>query len=130
MSTQSNAAHARSSLIGLCGFLCFLALWQIIGSFHLVGYTIPPVTEVLRIYGIPYRRMLLLRAAGATSISAGIGFVSGIVLGFVTGALATSIARLRSGLDNLAVVINAVPAIALGPILIILESRILVGFQD
>jgi ABC-type nitrate/sulfonate/bicarbonate transport system permease component len=107
----------------VCGFLLLLMLWQIVGKSGVAGKTLPSLTDVLRVYAVSWRRALLVRAAVATTSSAGLGLLLGSVLGCATAAIARVLPMLSPGLDRLAVVVNALPAIALGPILIVTAGR-------
>ena len=71
----------------------------------------------------PSAEPLLLRAALATASSAGAGLLIGATLGCATALVAQLLPVLSPGLNRLAVVVNAVPAIALGPILIVTAGR-------
>jgi ABC-type nitrate/sulfonate/bicarbonate transport system permease component len=106
-----------------CGFLLLLAAWQIAGKAGVGGKTLPALSDVLRVYTMGWRRALLLPAAAATVSSAGIGLLLGAALGCVTALTAQLLPVLEPGLDRLAVVVNALPAIALGPVLIITAGR-------
>lgn len=107
----------------LAGLLLLAALWEAAGSSHLFGAALPPIATVARVYALPWKRALLLRAASASLTSAGIGLVAGTALGLAVASLAHLVRRLEPGLDRLAVVANAAPAVALGPILIITAGR-------
>jgi len=120
---NSNSSYLRDILYGSAGLLCLLLAWQIVGVSGVAGLTVPPIAAVLAIYSEPPLAALLLRSARATMSSAAFGFVVGAVLGIATALVAHLLPILRPGLDRLAVVLNAVPAIALGPIFIILVSR-------
>jgi ABC-type nitrate/sulfonate/bicarbonate transport system permease component len=113
----------QHTLYQVCGFLLLLAAWQIAGKTGIGGKTLPALTEVLRVYTISWRRALLLRAAAATVSSAGIGLLLGSTLGCLTAFTAQLLPALEPGLDRLAVVVNALPAIALGPVLVITAGR-------
>jgi NitT/TauT family transport system permease protein len=113
----------QRTLYQVCGFLLLLAAWQIAGKAGIGGKTLPAFTEVLRVYTIGWRRALLLRAAAATVSSAGIGLLLGAALGCLTALTAQLLPPLEPGLDRLAVVVNALPAIALGPVLVITAGR-------
>lgn len=113
----------QRALYQVCGFLLLLAAWQIAGKTGIGGKTLPALTEVLRVYTISWRRALLLRAAAATVSSAGIGLLLGATLGCLTALTAQLLPALEPGLDRLAVVVNALPAIALGPVLVITAGR-------
>jgi len=119
----SDSNHLRDLLYGFAGLVCLLIAWQIVGVSGVAGMTAPPIGKVFAIYNKPALAALLLRSARATMFSAVLGFGIGSVLGFATALLAHLLPILRPGLDRLAVVINAAPAIALGPIFIILVSR-------
>jgi len=108
---------------GFIGLLLFLGAWQSIGALHLAGPSIPALTEVLAIFTEPWKLALLGRAAAATLLSAATGLVAGALLGAALAMLAHVVLPLRSGLDRISVVVNAVPAIALGPILIVTVGR-------
>jgi ABC-type nitrate/sulfonate/bicarbonate transport system permease component len=69
------------------------------------------------------RRALLLRAVAATLGSAAAGYCSGLCLGISAAVLAHLVPPLRGGVDRLAVLVNALPVIALAPVLIITAGR-------
>jgi NitT/TauT family transport system permease protein len=119
----SASNYFRNLRYGLTGSLCLLIVWQIVGVSGLAGMTVPPIGKVFAIYKISPLAALLVRSGRATLFSAGLGFGIGTALGLATALLAHLLPILRPGLDRLAVVINALPAIALGPIFIILVSR-------
>jgi len=123
MKTEGTLTPLRRILFRVCGFIVLLALWQIAGKSGVFGKTLPALSDVLRIYTVGHRRALLLRAALATSSSAGLGLLLGAVLGCATALIAQLLPMLSPGLNRLAVVVNAVPAIALGPILIVTAGR-------
>ena len=120
---MNEATPVRRTLHRLAGLALLLALWQLLGASGLAGKTLPTFTSVLHIYALPVRRALLLRAARSTVSSAGLGLVFGAILGCVTALIAQLLPLLSPGLNRLAVVVNAVPAIALGPILIVTAGR-------
>lgn len=120
---NSTQGYARNVLFGALGLLCLLAAWQIVGISGIAGMTVPPLATVLAVYRKAPLAALLQRSAEATLFSAAFGIVVGTMLGGVTAVVAHMVPILRPGLDRLAVVLNAVPAIALGPIFIVLLSR-------
>ena len=105
------------------GALLFLLTWQVIGGLRLAGPSVPAPIEVLAIYFVPWKLALLLRAAQATLLSAAIGLGAGCALGVAVAVVAQLFSPLRRGLDQLSVLVNSVPAIALGPILIVTVGR-------
>lgn len=112
-----------ASLYGLLGLLVFLGAWQIVGSLRLAGPSIPSLTDIWAVYRESWKLALLGRAAAATMFSAALGMSAGCSLGTAVAVLAHLVAPLRRGLDQLSVIVNAVPAVALGPILIVTVGR-------
>jgi ABC-type nitrate/sulfonate/bicarbonate transport system permease component len=104
-------------------FLILLALWQIVGALKLGGPSLPSLSATLAVFQTQWMAALLLRSAAATLREAGSGFLIGGVLGAATALLAYLVPPLRTGLDRLAVLIYALPAIALAPVLIITAGR-------
>jgi NitT/TauT family transport system permease protein len=78
---------------------------------------------VLALLGDGGRFPLFRRAVTATVESAAIGFAIGALLGFMLAVLMHVAPRLKPGADRLAAVVNAIPGVALGPILIVTFSR-------
>lgn len=113
----------RVDLYGLFGLLLLLIVWQTIGSLKLAGPSIPSLADVWVVYREPWKLALLSRAAASTLLSALIGLSAGCVLGTAVAVLAHLVAPLRRGLDQLSVIVNAVPAVALAPILIVTVGR-------
>ena len=100
-----------------------LCAWEAVGRSGMWGKTFPSLSEVLRVYEDAPRRALLLRSAAATTGSAVLGFTWGVCLGARVAILAHLVPLLRGGLDRMAVLVNALPVIALGPVLIITAGR-------
>jgi ABC-type nitrate/sulfonate/bicarbonate transport system permease component len=120
---NSSQGYAHNLLYGAAGMLCLLIAWQVVGISGIAGMTVPPLAKVLAVYGKAPLAVLLVRSTEATLFSAAFGLVVGTALGGATAVVAHIVPLLRPGLDRLAVVLNAVPAIALGPIFIVLLSR-------
>lgn len=105
------------------GQLCVLAAWQAIARSGIAGLTVPSLTSVVAVYLEPRFAALLYRSATATASSALTGLMAGGLLGTVTALVSHVAPPLRPGLDRLAVTVNAIPTVALGPIFILLVSR-------
>ena len=118
-----DGAKGRARGYRALGVMLLLTLWQVAGMAHVAGRTLPPLTEVLGVLGQPFRMALLMRSAGATLRSAMEGLLLGTLLGIPTAMVAHLLPSLRPGLDRMAALIQAVPAIALGPILIVTMGR-------
>jgi ABC-type nitrate/sulfonate/bicarbonate transport system permease component len=105
------------------GQLCILGVWHLVAHSGAAGLTVPIPANVLRVYMQPRFAALLYRSATATVSSAAAGLVAGALLGSATAMVSYLLPPLRPGLDRLAVTVNAIPAIILGPIFILLVSR-------
>src|SRR5580698_5842770 len=105
------------------GQLCILGVWHLVADSGAAGLTVPTPANVLRVYMQPRFAALLYRSATATVHSAAAGLVAGALLGSATAMVSYLLPPLRPGLDRLAVTVNAIPAIILGPIFILLVSR-------
>lgn len=103
--------------------LLLLAAWQVAGQTHLLGRTLPAPAEVAAVYARGFRLALLVRSARATIGSAAIGLGCGAFLAILVALLAHLLPGLRAGIDRLAVILNALPVIALAPILILCAGR-------
>jgi len=108
---------------GAAGVLLLLAAWEWIGRSGWAGATFPALSSVLAVYFDKRLAALLYRSTLATAGSALEGLALGMLLGTATAFVTHAVPPLRPGLDRLAVTLNAVPAIALGPIFIIMVSR-------
>jgi ABC-type nitrate/sulfonate/bicarbonate transport system permease component len=105
------------------GCAVLLSGWEVIGRTGLLGKTFPSLSEVLRVFADGPRWALLVRSSAATLVSAATGYAVGICFGAAVALLAHLAPLLRRGLDRLAVLVNALPVIALGPVLIITAGR-------
>jgi NitT/TauT family transport system permease protein len=103
--------------------LCLLAGWELLARSGALGLSIPALSRVAQVFVRPRFAALLYRSAMATGKSALAGLLIGIAIGIVTALIAHLLPPLRPGLDRLAVTINAIPAVALGPIFILMVSR-------
>ena len=111
------------TIVSCAGALLLIALWQYAGSAHLLGRTLPATSDVIAIYEKGYRVALLARSARATMSAVAQGLFVGALLGIAVAIVAHLFPALRTGLNRLAVLMNAIPVIALGPILILCAGR-------
>jgi NitT/TauT family transport system permease protein len=118
---------AQAGVLGAIGILLFLGLWEVIGVNRLAGLTWPPLSTVITFMFDPSRQALFLRAMGASFSMVAAGYALGTLIGVVTAGLVHVVPVLRPGLDRLAGVIHAIPAIALAPLFIVLLDRELTG---
>jgi NitT/TauT family transport system permease protein len=113
----------RGLIYPAVGCVMLLCAWEVVGRNAMLGNTFPALSQVLRVYEDAPRRALLARATAATLGSAAIGYAAGVCLGAAAALIAHLVPLLRGGLDRMAVLVNALPVIALGPVLIITAGR-------
>jgi ABC-type nitrate/sulfonate/bicarbonate transport system permease component len=107
----------------LLGYVLLMCAWEVVGRLGVLGTTFPALGQVLHVFVENPRRALLLRSAVATLSSAAAGYCLGLCLGVGVAVLAHLVPPLRGGLDRLAVLVNALPVIAIAPVLIITAGR-------
>jgi ABC-type nitrate/sulfonate/bicarbonate transport system permease component len=113
----------RGLLYPAVGCVLLLYGWEVVGRNAMLGGTFPALSQVLRVYEDVPRRALLVRSTTATMASAAAGYATGVFLGIAAAVFSHLVPLLRGGLDRMAVLINALPVIALGPVLIITAGR-------
>jgi sulfonate transport system permease protein len=104
---------SRVWLSGL-GLLGFCGLWQLIGAHQWLGSSFPTLTSIVS--EIFHDRVVLTRAITATTRRAAEGYVVGVLVATLCATLLVWIPRLEVGTHRFAVIINAFPVIALGPL--------------
>ncbi|MFY9790797.1 MAG: ABC transporter permease subunit [Candidatus Sulfotelmatobacter sp.] len=123
-----------NAIYAVAGVALFLALWQWAGKAALAGPVLPAVSDVVVTLFSPENFPLLARSASATLASAAKGLLLGGSLAVSLAIIMRLLPPLQPGLDRLALLVNATPPIALGPILIVVFSRsqtptVLAGIQ-
>jgi NitT/TauT family transport system permease protein len=113
----------RRRALAAAGLGVLLLLTELIGRVGLLGRSWPPLSDVVAYLAEPSSRQLVGRALSATASAAAAGFVLGSVVAVAVAALGALAPLLQPGLDRLAAVVNAVPLIALGPLLITTVGR-------
>ncbi|WP_291049204.1 ABC transporter permease subunit [Herbiconiux sp.] len=113
----------RTALYGLVGVAVLLLIAELIGQFGLLGTTWPPLTSVFAFLADPANHTLLGNALSTTVTEAAVGGLIGIAAGVGFALLASLVPVLAPGLDRFAAVIDAVPAVALAPFLILILGR-------
>ena len=106
----------------LAGAAIFLAAWEAVGRLGWLGESFPPLSQVVAVFERPASRDLFGRALRETGTSASIALVAGALLGIVLALVNATLPRLERGLDTLASWMYAIPAIAFGPVLILLAG--------
>jgi ABC-type nitrate/sulfonate/bicarbonate transport system permease component len=123
-----------SAIYAAAGLVLFLALCQWAGKAAVAGPALPAVSDVAITLFSPENFPLLTRSALATLASAAKGLLLGGSLAALLAIMMRLLPPLQPGLDRLALLVNATPPIALGPILIVVFSRsqtptVLAGIQ-
>jgi NitT/TauT family transport system permease protein len=117
------SSRLRTAGFGVAGVIVLLVVAQIIGVTGLLGPTWPPITDVAAFLFDPSNHRLLGNALAATVSEAALGGLIGIVAGIGSALIAALVPLLAPGLDRFAALIDAVPAIALAPFLILVFGR-------
>jgi len=113
----------RRAALSASGTALLLIGWQYAGSSQLLGRTLPAPSEIAAVYAQGFRLALLIRSARATVTEAAIGLACGLSLALLVAIVAHLQPWLRAGMQRLAVLVNAIPIIALAPILILCAGR-------
>ena len=106
----------------LAGAAIFLAAWEAVGRLGWLGESFPALSQVAAVFERPASRELFGRALRVTGTSASIALVAGALLGIALALVNATLPRLERGVDTLASWMYAIPAIAFGPVLILLAG--------
>lgn len=109
--------------IGALGLGAFALLWEVLGRAGALGPSVPALTEIGETLGDPANRLLFRRAIAATVREAAIGYAIGSVAAIALAVVAALATRIRRQLLDLATIVNAIPILAIGPLLIALFPR-------
>jgi ABC-type nitrate/sulfonate/bicarbonate transport system permease component len=120
---QTRNQSFEKALYAALGLGIFLGLWQWAGKAGVAGADLPPLSDVVKTLRDPEILALLARSAEYTVASAARGLLFGGALAVLLAMVMHLLPPLRPGLDRLAVLVNAAPPIAIGPILIVVFSR-------
>lgn len=112
--------------LGALGVLLMMGAWELIGRLELLGRNWQPLSAVVSAFleNLP----VFGRATRSTAIEAGKGFVVGILLGLVLAVLGLLAPMLNRGIGRMATLVNSIPWIALGPLLVMVVSQDTVPF--
>lgn len=105
------------------GIAVYLALWELAGRREWFGSTFPPLSAILETLTGDLRRPVLTRAFTSTISAAVTGLVIGVSSAVVGATLGIFVPALRRGIDQLAIILHAVPVIALAPLFIVTIGR-------
>ncbi|MFF0591414.1 ABC transporter permease [Streptomyces sp. NPDC003781] len=120
---QARTSRVHDGLLVTAGTVLAVAAMEGIGRSQVFGDNWPPLSQLLDVLNDPVTRPLLGRSLDATAVAAGLGLLVGTLVALAVAVLGVVVPVLRAGLDRLAAVVNAVPLIALGPLLIATVGR-------
>ena len=120
---MTDAHRVRRAITVGAGFLLILAIWELVVAGGWLDTSVPSIGSVLDEFREANSRSILFRAMRVTGSEALRGFVLGLVLAAAAGAITVLVPHLKRGLDQLATFENAVPLVALGPILLATLDR-------
>jgi ABC-type nitrate/sulfonate/bicarbonate transport system permease component len=103
------------------GAMSLLALWEVVGRTGGLGGSIPTIGATLT--ELTERSEVLLPAASATTLRALNGGFVGLVIGIAAAALTAWVPNSFGPVLRSAVMVNAIPVVALGPVMMSLAVR-------
>lgn len=109
----------RDALLGLLGLGLFLAAWEMVGQWRLLGMGWPPLSQVVQLLLDANRAPLLGRALASSLQALAIGYALGVAGGLLLAAATHLLPPLRPGVDRASAMVNAIPSIALAPLFIL-----------
>ncbi len=101
------------------GLALLLICWEVSGQHLWLGKGLPPLTSIFAYASEPRNYELLVRGATVTATNAICGFLIGSAIGWGVACTGQIWRPLKQGLDTLSTFVNALPLIALGPLLIV-----------
>lgn len=116
---RARPVRARLSAIagGAAGLAMVGAVWQITGHYGMLGNRWPALSDIVS--ALIERRDVFFRASKATMTDAVAGWVAGLVIGFALALVGHLIPGLRRPIGRFATIVNSVPWVALGPLLVV-----------
>ncbi len=115
---QSSARRSWATAAGGMGGVVMVGLaWEISGRLNLLGNRWPPLSSITA--ALVEHRDVFFRASRATMSDALAGWVAGLVIGFALALLGHLIPGLHRPIGRLATIVNSVPWVALGPLLVV-----------
>ena len=114
-------SRTRSALLGGLGLPIVVGVWELLGQGEVFGRGWPPASDVFRTT-IDDWSQVLGPALRNTMWAAARGFVIGLMAGFTLASIRLLVTPLRRGIGRLATLLNSIPWIALGPLIVMLVS--------
>jgi NitT/TauT family transport system permease protein len=121
MSTKTtDPSRTRSVVLGGIGLAVAIGIWELLGQFEVLGRGWPPASAVLDTFFDDWD--ILGAALRITMWSAVRGFLLGLAAGFTLASIGLLITPLRRGIGRMATLLNSIPWIALGPLIVMVVS--------
>ena len=117
MSNRPASERRRAAAGGLAGIVMLGAVWEISGRLELLGSRWPPLSDIAA--ALVERRDVFFRASAATMTDAAAGWLAGLVIGFGLALIGHLLPILRRPIGRFATIVNSVPWVALGPLLVV-----------
>lgn len=118
--SDAAVGRRRGLLLGIIGISVLLVAWEVLGRAGILGASWPPLSEVVR--QAFEDRQIMWSSMIATVTAAAKGFVIGTSIAALLALAGLLLPRLRPGIGRLATIVNSVPWLALGPLLVMLVS--------
>lgn len=107
----------------MIGVILFASAWEIIGRTEALTTAWPPLTEVVATIVDTGQAPRLWRALGVSLGEGSLGALFGVGAALLSALLARVVPLLRRPAERLAVLVEAIPVVALGPLLLVLIPR-------
>lgn len=119
--TASAVRRGSTWALPLLGVVLLLVLWGAFSAAGLLGRSIPSPTAVVEAFA--QKGDILWRSLLATGQRALVGGLVGFALGLVLASITSWFPRSTSSVIRTAVLVNAIPIVAVGPVLMSLAAR-------
>ncbi len=116
----------KAAILGVVGIIIMLVVWEIAGRQGWLGRGWPPFSAIVDSF--IDNRVIFGRAIPATLSEAGKGFLAGILLGLIMAMAGLLAPSLNRGIGRMATLLNSIPWIALGPLMVMVLSSDSVPF--
>lgn len=117
--TGADAWRPPRWLLGAIGIALFAGLWEVAGRQGWLGPSWPPLSQIWSVLADSSQWGLYRRAASATVGQALVGYGVGVGVALVMAGVGVVVPRLAAPLARFAAVLNAIPVIAIGPVLLV-----------
>lgn len=105
---------------GAAGIAMVGAVWEVSGRLGMAGSRWPPLSDIAA--ALVERRDVFLRASAATMTDASAGWAAGLLIGFCLALIGHLAPVLHRPIGRFATIVNSVPWVALGPLLVVAVS--------